>query len=285
MQVARLTASLGVLFHALGVRALRTPRVLALDFDGVVCASDAESSVSAVKAASLRWPDMRLPADQVPEVQRVLSALRPHIETGYENMLLVRLAADALSASASGSVQPELLLKQWSAQRRESMLQELGESREALIGFFGLTRDRLIAEDGARWLALNRVYPQVRASLLGLRPEDYCIVTTKQRRFVEAIMGGCGLAMPRPDNVFDLDGPIRGKPSVLRHLLDAGAEGVAFVEDRFETLLAVAETEGLERIELFLVDWGYNTPEQRAACRLHPRIRLIGALLRPACPG
>jgi hypothetical protein len=55
---------------------------------------------------------------------------------------------------------------------------------------------------------------------------------------------------------------------------------IHFVEDRFETLLSVMKDPALENVKLYLVDWGYNTPEQRAEARkLAPRIELIGPIV------
>lgn len=51
---------------------------------------------------------------------------------------------------------------------------------------------------------------------------------------------------------------------------------IHFVEDRFETLLAVMKIPALDDIQLYLVDWGYNTEAQREeAKKLSPRIKLI----------
>ena len=51
---------------------------------------------------------------------------------------------------------------------------------------------------------------------------------------------------------------------------------IHFVEDRFETLLAVTKIPALDSVQLYLVDWGYNTPTQREeAVRMFPRIKLI----------
>lgn len=51
---------------------------------------------------------------------------------------------------------------------------------------------------------------------------------------------------------------------------------IHFVEDRFETLLAVTKIPALDSVQLYLVDWGYNTRSQREeAKKLFPRIKLI----------
>ena len=51
---------------------------------------------------------------------------------------------------------------------------------------------------------------------------------------------------------------------------------IHFVEDRFETLLAVMKIPALDSVQLYLVDWGYNTRTQREeAKKLFPRVKLI----------
>jgi hypothetical protein len=75
-------------FSAPAIKPARTTRlhkrILALDFDGVVCASDGESSRSAVIAAQRRWPNCPIKDSDVPHIQTLLSSLRPYIETGFE---------------------------------------------------------------------------------------------------------------------------------------------------------------------------------------------------------
>ena len=59
---------------------------------------------------------------------------------------------------------------------------------------------------------------------------------------------------------------------------ETGLKGVKihFVEDRFETLLAVMKISALDDVQLYLVDWGYNTELQREEAKnLSPRIKLI----------
>ena len=50
---------------------------------------------------------------------------------------------------------------------------------------------------------------------------------------------------------------------------------IHFVEDRFETLTNVCKVSELDQVQLYLVDWGYNTEEQRNAAKAHKRIKLI----------
>jgi hypothetical protein len=51
---------------------------------------------------------------------------------------------------------------------------------------------------------------------------------------------------------------------------------LVFVEDKLSTLEKVCKVgAGLERWELFLVDWGYNTEAERARAEADPRITVI----------
>ena len=106
--------------------------------------------------------------------------------------------------------------------------------------------------------------------------DNVCIITTKQGRFVQAILQENSLPCPTLDRLYDLDNPYGKKPEVLKALLNEspGSE-IHFVEDRMETLLAVTQCEELSNVRLYLVAWGYNTEEERIKAELHPRITLL----------
>ena len=42
-----------------------------------------------------------------------------------------------------------------------------------------------------------------------------------------------------------------------------------------ETLLQIASTPGLEMVDLYLVDWGYTTLQQRMLAEDHERVEII----------
>lgn len=74
---------------------MKTTDILALDFDGVVCASSPESSYSSIVAAKQVWPSSFTNVEiadptSYSSLQEVIMYLRPIIETGYENMLIAR---------------------------------------------------------------------------------------------------------------------------------------------------------------------------------------------------
>jgi hypothetical protein len=141
------------------------------------------------------------------------------------------------------------------------------------------------------------VYPCISESLSNISPKrlDFTVITTKQERFVTAILESNFITPPIKENIYDLENPYGSKVKVLTALLDRekalndvkntliekdGKDNekliIHFVEDRFETLLAVMKIPALDSVQLYLVDWGYNTETQREeAKKLSPRVKLI----------
>jgi len=273
--------------------------VLALDFDGVICASSGESSYTSLLAACDFWPQkVSIPADsnEFRVIKEGVHRLRPIVETGYENMLLVRYLHEELQKT--GKVDVEGLMKTWTPELRDALLKSYGSDKVTMIRAFGDSRDALIAKDLAFWVDLNEIYPCASASLAGRRVE-YTIVTTKQARFVRAILTRNQIAPPPDDKLFDLENPFGPKTKVLQAMLRGlpatsaalSANDLAripvlpqdqrpfihFVEDRVETLLAILESgaELRDNTKLYLVEHGYNTEAQRELARQHKDITLL----------
>ncbi|XP_059456967.1 uncharacterized protein LOC132186875 isoform X2 [Corylus avellana] len=87
----------------------------ALDFDGVLCDSCGESSRSAVKAAKVRWPALFDGVDSTTEgwIVDQMYIVRPVVETGYENLLLVRLLLEMRIPSIRKSSRDSQLMAYW----------------------------------------------------------------------------------------------------------------------------------------------------------------------------
>lgn len=280
--------------------AMHQPELLALDFDGVVCASSGESSYTSILAACDFWPTevpSIAPSSRLfRQIKDAVHALRPIVETGYENMLLVRLLHKAAMESGGGTLDVSELMRTWSSAQRDSLLLEYGSDKDTMVRAFGDARDRLIAEDPAFWAGLNEVYPWARTAMAS-QPLEYTIITTKQARFVQAILSHFGIQPPPASRLFDLENRFGPKTKVLQAMLrglsatsglSAGDLASApllppsqrplvhFVEDRFETLVAILESPELKaNTKLYLVEFGYNTPEQRKAAKAHPDITLL----------
>lgn len=116
----------------------RKRNVLALDFDGVVCASSVESSFSSIVAAEKFWPGVckiMVSNSEIDEIdssstissyssistegknsrfcriRAAVNELRPIVETGFENMLLVRALYEELQSTGKLIFQLMFLLK------------------------------------------------------------------------------------------------------------------------------------------------------------------------------
>ncbi|XP_021906305.1 uncharacterized protein LOC110820965 [Carica papaya] len=253
----------------------------ALDFDGVLCDSCGESSLSAVKAAKVRWPELFDGVDAAMEewIADQMHMVRPVVETGYENVLLVRLLLEMRIPAIRKSLVAEGLnvegiLNSWS-KIKPVIMEAWGEDRDALIDLFGKIRDEWMDTDLATWIDANRFYPGVSDALKFASSEIY-IVTTKQSRFADALLRElAGVTIP-PERIFGLGtGP---KVEVLKQLQKKPEHRglkLHFVEDRLATLKNVIKEPELDGWSLYLVNWGYNTSKERDEAANISRIEVI----------
>jgi hypothetical protein len=241
-----------------------TMDVFALDFDGVLCDSACEGAVTAWRAGGRIWSEWREP--EPPEEYRVrFVRLRPVVETGYQMPLLMRLIHDNVDDAEimSGFVALS-----------DRLMQTYGLTRRQLVDLFGQARDEWIAQDSADWLSRHRFYPGVLArfcNALGSYP--VFILTTKEERFVRQLLNDGGTMMPR-ERILGFERNL-SKTQMLEQVIAepslCGAR-IHFVEDRVETLFDISERPSLEKVRLYLADWGYNTPAQRERAQRHPRV-------------
>ncbi|URD79803.1 hypothetical protein MUK42_05440 [Musa troglodytarum] len=232
----------------------------ALDFDGVLCDSCGESSRSALKAAKIRWPWLFGQVDSAMETWIIdqMHILRPVVETGYENLLLVRLLVElqvpsVRKSSVADGLTVEAILENWS-QLKPIIMKEWDEERDALIDLFGRVRDEWIDNDLSGWIGSNRFYPGV-ADALRFASSQLYIVTTKQARFADALLRElAGVSLPA-ERIYGLGtGP---KVEVLKQLQEMPEhQGLSlhFVEDRLATLKNVIKEPTLAGWDLYLGD-------------------------------
>ncbi|THU56662.1 hypothetical protein C4D60_Mb11t19590 [Musa balbisiana] len=213
----------------------------ALDFDG---------------AAKIRWPWLFGQVDSAMETWIIdqMYILRPVVETGYENLLLVRLLVElqvpsVRKSSVADGLTVEAILENW-WQLKPIIMKEWDEERDALIDLFGRVRDEWIDNDLSGWIGANRFYPGV-ADALRFASSQLYIVTTKQ--------------VPTQGN-HDIH-----KPKSSSHFLSLAS----FVEDRLATLKNVIKEPALAGWNLYLGRWGYNTEKERAEAESIPRIQLL----------
>lgn len=133
--------------------------VYALDFDGVICDSVGESSETAFRAARAVWPELTFDEDDSGRPAEwlitAMRAVRPVIETGYENVLLARMLSVVDEPNAQAKfVEP--VLEDWPS-LRDQVMEQWGESKEHLVEAFGNTRDVWIEQDMEGWINANRM--------------------------------------------------------------------------------------------------------------------------------
>ncbi len=241
--------------------------VFCFDFDGVVCDSAPETALSAWHACRELWPDM---AETLPNaMQERFCRLRPVLHTGFEAIPLMRLIA-------LGATTDEEFFSGWPP-LRDAWIRSSSLDAKALQHRFGAQRDRMIALDAKRWLALNPFYDGMAALLSRAAAcHEVFIITTKQERFAGMLLGHHGVVLDSA-RVFGLERN-QSKPGILRALVarpELAAQAFHFVEDRLDTLHDVISTPALDPVQLYLVDWGYNTPAQRQEAAGQPRIEVV----------
>lgn len=228
------------------------PDALALDFDGVICNGLREYFQISLKVYRKIWSDPQ--EDCLPEWESAFSRLRPVVETGWEMPLVLR-------ALHQGWSEAEILLS-WPTIRAQLVAQENLDWRDIGHQVDDL-RDRWISTDLEGWLALHRFYPGVVAQLshwLNAALPIF-IITTKESRFVKALLSQAGISLP-PNALFGKDCK-QPKAVTLGQLQAQGFSNLWFVEDRLATLATIQAQQDLSPVTLFLADWGYNTEDER----------------------
>ena len=239
-----------------------TPRILALDFDGVVCDGRAEYFETARRAYAAVWPGTDLA--RAGAQAALFAAARPLVESGWEMPLL-------LHALVSGVPDADLVDRAaWRATARR-LLESAPIDAAGLGRALNAARDAWFAADPKGWLRHHAFYPGVCARVVQALDAGVhvAIVTTKAERFARALMTSQDPRLAAvPIIGREPDRTVPKPESLLRlgreHGAPADGGGLWFVEDMLETLELVRATPGLARTRLFLAGWGYNTLEQRA---------------------
>lgn len=258
-----------------------TTPVYALDFDGVICDSVAESSITAINGACVVWPGsaMGLAAGGNPYpdwLVRSVERVRPIIETGYENLILARYIAETGSAEAADRLVESLLegKNNWTT-LRDDLMEKWDVDRSTLVETFGKARDDWIERDVKSWLAANKFYPDV-ADALNSSTADIFIVSTKQARFVKLLLDTYNVHRIPESRIYGLESGT--KIASLKRIVslpESKGRKVLFVEDRYPTLEAVSLSMLGQPLRLFLASWGFNTDNDRKTAERHPFIEVL----------
>ncbi|HTL89304.1 MAG TPA: HAD family hydrolase [Leptolyngbya sp.] len=243
---------------------MSTPRVLALDFDGVICNGLKEYFQTAWQAYAQIWQ-----ADATPDESfaPAFYRLRPVVETGWEMPVLIR-------ALVLG-IEEEKILQNWVSIASQIIIDEDLKPLSISAILDGI-RDDQIATNLQNWLAEHEFYPGVldRLKTLLNSPTDLFIISTKEGRFIKQLLHQQGIEI-KDQQIYGKEAK-RPKHQILLELQQAyGDVPIWFVEDRLQTLRLVEQREGLEKIGLFLADWGYNTASERQEAEKSDRVALL----------
>ncbi len=231
---------------------MEKPSLYALDFDGVICDSALETSITAWKAArEYLWPNIpeTIPDNIIDQFKYV----RPALETGYEAILIVRLLFEG--------VDPQAMLDDF-PNKMNGLIRRDQLDTDKLKQRFGKIRDQWIEQDLNEWLSMNPLFPGIRSKLANIDPAHCFIITTKQERFVHQILAANNIVIPE-QQVFGLERNM-SKQQVLKQLQNQYYDSpILFLEDRLPTLIKIKQDAALKAITLLLADWGYNTEKDK----------------------
>ena len=249
------------------------PRVLALDFDGVLCDGRPEYFETARRAYAAAWPGAD--AGRAAAVADRFAAARPLVECGWEMPAL-------LHALVRDLAECRLVDRHAWRETARRLLADARIDAEALARALNAARDAWFTRDADDWRRHHAFYPGIRARLLQAMDAGVTVVvvTTKAERFARALLVAQDARLGADDRQGTEPGRTVPKPESLRRLavehgLPGDAAGLWFVEDLPETLDSVRATPGLETARLFLAAWGYNTLEQRAAVSSRGAVDLL----------
>ena len=252
------------------------------DFDGVVCDSCDECTVSAwrtCKNLNAIPSEFDTTADTPPQwLFGKMREIRPAIEVGWQIPVLLSVFLDqqAKSSPSNPSLSvPEVLDKY--EQLVEEWLTKYNLTEQDMIDTFGQVRDDWIAQDMESWLEINTFYKGISQAINECNGETV-LVTTKQQRFATALVRHAGVtdaSMP-DDSIYGL-GMYKSKADVIVDRMEQGGYTTAhFFEDRYPTIAKALHDDRLENVMFYLCSWGYVTEKELQLASKEPRVKVIG---------
>ena len=253
------------------------------DFDGVICDSCDECTVSALRTChklkvlpaadeSLEYPPAWL-FDKMREI-------RPAIEVGWQIPVLLSVFLEQKHQEEKEGTKAMTVDEIISNYERlvDEWLVKWNKTEQDMIDTFGDIRDAWIAEDMHSWLEINKFYPGVPQALSNCKGK-VVIITTKQQRFATALCRHAGVEeQDLSDNDIYGLGMYKKKSDVIVDQMLAGGYDpteTRFFEDRWPTLAKSLKDERLDGVKLYLASWGYVTKEELELAEAEPRVEVI----------
>lgn len=245
------------------------------DFDGVVCDSCDECTVSAWRTCKILnaiADDEDASGDIPPKwLFEKMREIRPAIEVGWQIPVLLSVFLERRATPVPDIIRNyETLVEKW--------LHARDLKGEDMIQTFGRVRDDWIADDLNSWLVINTFYDGISRGITDCGGE-VVLVTTKQQRFATALVRHAGIeenAMPT-DSIYGL-GMYKSKSDVIVDRMQKGgyeANDTHFFEDRWPTIAKCLKDDRLEGVKFHLCSWGYCTEEELKLAESEPRVRVI----------
>jgi phosphoglycolate phosphatase-like HAD superfamily hydrolase len=246
---------------------MKAARVLALDFDGVICDGMAEYWQTSWRTHAHMWQLDRL--EPSPDIAQKFRDMRPLIEVGWEMPVLIRALTLGISTDRIQSSWQRI---------RDRILKESQLSAVKVGQQLDLVRDNWIRQDPTSWLSLHQFYPGAIDTLKQLtdRQIQPIIITTKEGRFVTQLLEQQGVTLSS-ESIWGKELK-RSKIDSLKQIIARNPKqspNIWFVEDRLPTLSKIAVSPELESVRLYLAEWGYNTPAERESIGQQSRIQLL----------
>lgn len=262
------------------------------DFDGVVCDSCDECTVSALRTCHRLGVLPNDDYDTYPskELFDTMRSIRPAIEVGWQIPVLLSIVLEQMPLMKNNKIDKDSIISNYQ-QLVDSWLQKYKITEKDMVTAFGSVRDDWIEQDLPSWLRINTFYPGIPEALSNCRGKSI-LVTTKQHRFAVALCRAAGVAdkaLP-DDDIYGL-GMYKKKSDVIFDQMTTtstttAAEGstaavyapenVRFFEDRWPTLVKCLKDDRLKGVRFYLCSWGYVTEQELAAARAEPRVEVIG---------
>ncbi len=244
-------------------------RVIAFDFDGVLCDSSREVFVVAVDTLAAQEPGSALLGDLIPLRDEALAGgdeFRNHeLYTRFLELLPLGNRAEDFGIALKAIEDSRSIADQTAY---DSFYAEIPASwRDGYHRRFYESRERLRESDVQRWLALHLPYPELVEALERHRGTVLpAVATAKDTQSVRILLSELGLAdVFDPQLILDKETGVE-KTVHLRELqrrTDAPFNNITFIDDKLNHLETVA---GLG-VRGVLAGWGFNSERERTTAR------------------
>ncbi|DBA91546.1 TPA: hypothetical protein ACH3X1_003167 [Trebouxia sp. C0004] len=230
--------------------------VFALDFDGVMVDSEPEISSSAVAAAAEYWPEQFGNLDQAThdQMRRDMRQVRPVLVNGVEALVMARMVLEEPGCVDS-------IIQDWQSVLPATLNKWKIEQKDLQI-FFEDFRNNLLQNKEDEWVKRHVMYPGLEETLKACKYPWYIVTSRAKHRTLKLVDAMLDMQWPEdtPRLYCKLLPPNQRKIETLQEILakpmvkEQNAT-IHFVDDRYETVKAVAGEPSLSKVQVYMADW------------------------------